>query len=73
MYRGFVDSLKGAIVLFYIDKQINEKLVRKSPTRTDLRRRDLVTQSPSKSKQGYLYCHLMFAKNKYNNLDNNIL
>ncbi|XP_012229070.1 etoposide-induced protein 2.4 homolog [Linepithema humile] len=51
MYRGFVDSLKGAIVLFYIDKQINEKLVRKSPTRADLRRRDLVTQSPSKSKQ----------------------
>lgn len=67
MYRGFVDSLKGAIVLFYIDKQINEKLDRKSPIRTDLRRRDQVAQSPSKSKhQRYLYCHLMSAKHKYN-------
>ncbi|XP_032666168.1 etoposide-induced protein 2.4 homolog isoform X3 [Odontomachus brunneus] len=48
IYRGFVDSLKGAIVLFYMDKQINEKLVKKSPIITDLRKRDLVTHSPSK-------------------------
>ncbi|XP_020278863.1 etoposide-induced protein 2.4 homolog isoform X2 [Pseudomyrmex gracilis] len=44
--RGFVDSLKGAVVLFYMDKQINEKLVRKSPTRLEIRRRDM--NSPAK-------------------------
>jgi etoposide-induced 2.4 mRNA len=39
MWRGFVDSLRGAVVLFSMDKQINEKL-KKSPQKTDPRRRE---------------------------------
>jgi len=38
-----------------MDKQINEKLVGKSPNRTELRKRDLVMPSPSKHKQRYSY------------------
>lgn len=62
IYRGFMDSLKGAIVLFYMDKKINEKLVKKSPITADLRKRDLVTHSPSKysSQQRYIYIFLLF-------------
>lgn len=52
--RGFVDSWKGAGVLFYMDKQINEKLVvnpptfRNVPIRTEtelVRNRDLAMQN----------------------------
>lgn len=43
-----MDSLRGAIVLFYMDKQINEKLVGKSPTIVELRKRDSAVHSPSK-------------------------
>ncbi|RLU26146.1 hypothetical protein DMN91_002312, partial [Ooceraea biroi] len=46
--RGFIDSLKGGVLLFYIDKQIKEKLIRKSTTKADLRKRDPSAQSSSK-------------------------
>ncbi|XP_011494639.1 PREDICTED: etoposide-induced protein 2.4 isoform X1 [Ceratosolen solmsi marchali] len=39
MWRGFIDSLRGAVVLFSMDKQINEKL-KKSPLKADSRRRE---------------------------------
>ncbi|XP_014204504.1 etoposide-induced protein 2.4 homolog [Copidosoma floridanum] len=38
MFQGLVDSLRGAVVILTIDKEINERL-KKSPTRTDPRRR----------------------------------
>lgn len=48
IFRGCIDSVKGAKVLFSIDKQINEKSFKKS-AKADLRKRDLNTQSPSKN------------------------
>lgn len=50
-----MDSLKGAVVLFYMDKQINEKLVRKSPTRPDVRRRDMNSPAKHNKLQKYVY------------------
>ena len=47
--RGFADSLKGAVVLFYMDKEINDKMLRHSPARSEHRRRDTsANQSPIK-------------------------
>ncbi|KAM0733388.1 Etoposide-induced protein 2.4-like protein [Formica fusca] len=43
--RGFVDSWRGAVVLFYMDKQINEKLLMNSSTRAELKKRDLAMQN----------------------------
>lgn len=57
--RGFVDSLKGAVVLFYMDKQINEKLVRKSPTRSEIRRRDVNSPAKHNKLQKYIYCQFL--------------
>lgn len=48
MYCGFIDSLKGAIVLFYMDKQINERLLKASPARIDYHRKE-TNHSPAKS------------------------
>lgn len=42
MYWGFVDSLKGAVVLFYMDKNINEKIYKQSPSRTEIHGKDTV-------------------------------
>lgn len=42
--RGFGDSLKGTVAIFYLDKNIKEKATRTSPNRnhsTPSRRRDL--------------------------------
>jgi hypothetical protein len=42
--RGFGDSLKGTVAIFYLDKNIKEKAVNTSPNRninTPSRRRDL--------------------------------
>ena len=48
MWRGFLDSLRGGLVLFSMDKQINERM-RKASSKTDARRRDSsVTHSPAK-------------------------
>lgn len=51
--RGFMDSLKGGVVLFYLDKEINDKLMRNSPAKSNHRRRETNSnQSPVKpSKQ----------------------
>ncbi|XP_046738278.1 etoposide-induced protein 2.4 homolog [Diprion similis] len=50
MCRGFMDSLKGALVLFYMDKQINERALKNPPLRRDsgLQKRESSTTSPSK-------------------------
>lgn len=49
IYRGFVDSLRGAIVLFYMDKRINEKLLKKSPSKTETHGKEIaIVQNPSK-------------------------
>ncbi|XP_033323484.1 EI24 domain-containing protein tank [Megalopta genalis] len=49
MYRGLTDSLRGAVVLFYMDKRINEKLYKQSPSRTDTHGKDIVLiHNPSK-------------------------
>ncbi|XP_034193124.1 EI24 domain-containing protein tank isoform X1 [Osmia lignaria lignaria] len=49
IYRGFVDSLRGAIVLFYMDKRINEKLLKQSPSRIETHGKDMaVAHNPSK-------------------------
>lgn len=63
IYRGFVDSLKGAVVLFYMDKQINEKLNQKSIA-ADLRKRDSFTHSPSKHsiQQRYLLFTFLYKE-----------
>ena len=45
IYRGFVDSLRGAIVLFYMDKRINEKLL-KQPSSKEIQRKDIVVATP---------------------------
>lgn len=47
MCKGFIDSLKGGYTLFYMDKQINEKLIQKSLAKTD-KRRGPYRDSPSK-------------------------
>ncbi|KAL7294344.1 etoposide-induced protein 2.4 homolog [Trichogramma pretiosum] len=49
MWRGFLDSLKGGLVLFSMDKQINDRM-KKISLKTDARRRDstVVGQSPAK-------------------------
>ena len=56
MLKGFVDSIKGAVVLFYMDKRMNEKL-RKSPSNLDVKKRDS-SSSPAKQikLQWYLNC-----------------
>ncbi|XP_066590084.1 etoposide-induced protein 2.4 homolog [Prorops nasuta] len=47
--KGFADSLKGAIVLFYLDKQINEKIAKSLPSAPVVRRRESsLTNSPIK-------------------------
>ncbi|XP_043683763.1 etoposide-induced protein 2.4 homolog isoform X1 [Vespula pensylvanica] len=46
--KGFADSLKGAIVLFYMDKQINEKLSSRPPSRTETHKKDASIHSPAK-------------------------
>lgn len=44
-----MDSLRGAIVLFYMDKRINEKLLKQSPSRIETHGKDMaVTHNPSK-------------------------
>ncbi|XP_017885076.1 etoposide-induced protein 2.4 [Ceratina calcarata] len=40
MYKGFIDSLRGAIVLFYMDKRINEKLFKQSSSRSEMHGKD---------------------------------
>lgn len=47
MYCGFVDSFKGAIVLFYMDKQMNQRLIKAPPLRNEIAKRD-AKDSPSK-------------------------
>lgn len=49
MLRGFLDSIKGAVVLFYMDKRMNEKL-RKSPSNLETKKRDSKSSSPAKIK-----------------------
>lgn len=50
MYCGFSDSLKGAMVLFYMDKQINERIYNTSFAGSDYRKKDTGTnQSPLKT------------------------
>ncbi|XP_043277979.1 etoposide-induced protein 2.4 homolog [Venturia canescens] len=52
--RGFVDSLKGGVVLFYMDKEINDKLMRNSPAKSEHRRRETSSnQSPNKASKGH--------------------
>ncbi|CAD1470917.1 unnamed protein product, partial [Heterotrigona itama] len=46
IYRGFVDSLRGAIVLFYMDKRINEKLF-KQPSSKEIHGKDIVVATHS--------------------------
>lgn len=47
MWRGLVDSLRGAVVLFSMDKHINEKL--KKSVKSDPRRKDSnAVASPTK-------------------------
>lgn len=49
LWQGFIDSLRGALVLFYIDKQINERM--KKSSSADPKRKDSnVGHSPAKSK-----------------------
>lgn len=48
MYCGFVDSFKGAIVLFYMDKQMNQRFIKASPARHEIGKKD-AKDSPSKS------------------------
>lgn len=43
--KGFIDSLKGAIVLFHIQRQINERLINRPPSRTDKHKRNASTHS----------------------------
>lgn len=64
-----MDSWKGAVVLFYMDKQINEKLDLNSPIRAEHRKRDLAMQNSFRhnNQQRYLYSYSMFAKNRYGN------
>ncbi|XP_014247542.1 etoposide-induced protein 2.4 homolog [Cimex lectularius] len=49
LVRGLYDSLKGTIVIFYLDKHINEKAERSSPLRHDLSKR--VSESPFVKKE----------------------
>ncbi|XP_053596305.1 etoposide-induced protein 2.4 homolog [Microplitis demolitor] len=52
MYCGFVDSLKGAIVLFYMDKQINERILKNSPAKISQHvKKDGFNNSPVKFKE----------------------
>ncbi|XP_012280388.1 etoposide-induced protein 2.4 homolog isoform X2 [Orussus abietinus] len=53
MYQGFMDSLRGGMVLFYMDKHINQRESKRISTSAELRRRESVAHhSPSKqSKQ----------------------
>lgn len=56
MFRGFTDSLKGALVLFYMDKQINERALKNSPLRPDsVSRRKESSTSPSKQPKRQQY------------------
>ncbi|XP_058804051.1 etoposide-induced protein 2.4 homolog isoform X2 [Phymastichus coffea] len=52
VWRGLIDSLRGALVLFSMDKQFNER-IKKSASKVDSRRKEnTVGQSPAKfSKQ----------------------
>ncbi|KAG8038744.1 hypothetical protein G9C98_000299 [Cotesia typhae] len=51
MYCGFVDSLKGATVLFYMDKQINERILKNSPAKVLLKKDSGLNNSPAKLKE----------------------
>lgn len=64
-----MDSWRGAVVLFYMDKQINEKLLMNSSTRAELRQRDLAMQNTVRhnNQQRYLYFYSTFAKSIYGN------
>lgn len=49
IYRGFIDSLRGAVVLFYMDKHVNEKLYKPSPSKAELYGKDTaVLHNPTK-------------------------
>ena len=47
MCRGLGDSLKGALVLYYLDKQINEKLKKTSSKMNSKKRLTSDSQSSS--------------------------
>ncbi|XP_076685093.1 EI24 domain-containing protein tank isoform X1 [Andrena cerasifolii] len=40
IYRGFADSLEGAVVLFYMDKRVNAKLCKQSPSKPEIHKKD---------------------------------
>lgn len=64
MYRGFVDSLRGAIVLFYMDKRINEKLSKPPLNKTESHGKDIaVIPHPPKH-----FNHLRYIVKLYNKI-----
>lgn len=67
MYRGFVDSLRGAIVLFYMDKRINEKLSKPALNKTENHGKDIaVIPHPPKH-----FNHLRYIVKLYNKIYEN--
>lgn len=64
MYKGFTDSLKGAIVLFYMDKQINERLALKFSLKPVEQRKDLfgLPNSAKQYEQKYVILEVVISK-----------
>ncbi|KAK9506127.1 hypothetical protein O3M35_008118 [Rhynocoris fuscipes] len=64
--RGFIDSLKGTVVIFYLDKNINDKARRNSPS-VDVKNLRRVSEHPLIKQQNQLnsiLCLITFREKK---------
>lgn len=59
-YCGLFDSLRGIIVVFYLDNEINQKLkARLSPTRAGgVRKGTANDKTPTRTLKDYEYVHI---------------